>query len=130
MLGVGAANKFPYYTYRKGGSDSGTSSATERFHNNRALYISYDASVDGLYVSISGYGADNAWQTFPGLLQGQWEGDPLFVWLPANSEKSWETPSTSFSANATRVASGLAASVAAAASTVGAVSCRIGACAA
>lgn len=41
------------------------------------LYISYDAATDDLYVSGSGYWADDAWDTISGLVQGAWGADMI-----------------------------------------------------
>jgi len=61
------------------GSDSGaayyyaeTDSAFEqisRASDDGTLYVSYDSALDELYLSYTGYGASNAWQTLSGLLQ-------------------------------------------------------------
>ena len=39
------------------------------------LYISYDASEDELYLSDTGYWANDAWGTIPGFVQGVWDAD-------------------------------------------------------
>jgi len=88
-VGVGCASKFVYYWYRwyrhRNGYNT-ESSSEERLTNNGTLYVEYNAAADELSVNLVGYGADNAWSTFPGLLRGQWEGKPVFLWLMGTSD--------------------------------------------
>ncbi|MBL7152181.1 MAG: hypothetical protein ISS79_00570 [Phycisphaerae bacterium] len=48
-----------------------------RIFDDGTLYISYNAATDDLYVSGSGYWADDAWDTIPGLVQGAWGADMI-----------------------------------------------------
>ena len=50
------------------------------------LYISYDSWYDVLYLSDSGYGPDEAWQTLPGLVRGRWGRVPIYLFLGAKTE--------------------------------------------
>jgi hypothetical protein len=50
------------------------------------LYVSYDARVDKLYLSTTGYGADRAWRVVTGLLRGSWAGRPLSLYLGGGSD--------------------------------------------
>ena len=43
------------------------------------FYISYDASLDTVYLSNAGYGAANADFTLPGLVRGTWGAEHLLV---------------------------------------------------
>jgi hypothetical protein len=43
------------------------------------LYVSYDADLDELYLSTTGPGRADAWQTVSGVLKGQWGGAALSV---------------------------------------------------
>lgn len=85
-VGVGCANKFVHYWYRYRNAYDNESSSEERPTNNGTLYVQYNAAADELSVSLLGYGADNAWASFPGLLQGQWGGRPVFLWLMGTSD--------------------------------------------
>jgi hypothetical protein len=49
------------------------------------LYISYDASEDELYLSDTGYWANDAWGTIPGLVQGVWDADMVSLLLGGSS---------------------------------------------
>ena len=48
-----------------------------RSSDDGTLYISYNAATDDLYVSGSGYWADDAWDTITGLVQGVWGADMI-----------------------------------------------------
>jgi hypothetical protein len=56
-----------------------------RYSNDGTLYISYDAVLDELYLSHTGYGAADAWQTIAGLLQGRWAAKPVIVAIGGGS---------------------------------------------
>lgn len=53
----------------------------ERNSNDGTLYISYDAGKDELYLSDTGYWADNAWITIPDLLKGEWGSAVVMPYL-------------------------------------------------
>jgi hypothetical protein len=74
---------FMYERQDNGGSDS---SYGQRFTDDGTIYLSYSAKDDTVYLSMSGYGADNAWGAFPGVLQGAWGGKPLYVWIGGGSD--------------------------------------------
>ena len=57
-----------------------------RDSNDGTLYISYDAGLDELYLSSTGYGVANAWQTLSGLLQGQWASEPVSLAIGGGSD--------------------------------------------
>jgi hypothetical protein len=78
-IGIGCANGAAHYWHEKQEGLQVASGRTQRFKDDATLYISYDASEDLLYVSDSGYGADKAWMTFPGVIRGQWGGAALHL---------------------------------------------------
>jgi hypothetical protein len=86
-IGVGCAGLLADYWYELR-EDGGPidSSRSSRFPISGTLYISYTVADDTIYVSDSGYGPDHAWMVFPGILQGQWEGEPVFVYLGGRSD--------------------------------------------
>jgi hypothetical protein len=86
-IGVGCSNKYSFYWYRETDGYGIDSSSTQRFDFGGTLYLSYDASLDELYVGISGYGPDNAWTTFEGLLNDRWGGAPVYLWIGGNSRE-------------------------------------------
>jgi hypothetical protein len=57
-----------------------------RGSDDGALYISYDASLDELYLSDTGYGATDAWITIQSLLQGEWGGGVVSPVLSGDAE--------------------------------------------
>ena len=50
------------------------------------LYFSYDADIDTAYLSDTGYGADEAWQTLPEVIKSRWPRKPLYVFLGGSAE--------------------------------------------
>jgi len=86
-IGLGCANRGSHYWYELRNGASIKSGYAERWVKSATVYLSYDASEDQLYVSDSGYGLENAWTTFPGLVRGQWGGKPLFVLLGGGSDR-------------------------------------------
>jgi hypothetical protein len=85
-IGVGCADRFSHYWYQKQDGLIVYSSASQRSWTDGILCISYSAAADELYVSLRGYGQENAWTTFPGLLRGDWQAASVFVWLGGNSD--------------------------------------------
>ena len=61
------------YEYPKGEMDKVADYGT--------LYISYDADNDELYLSYTGYWANNAWITIPDLLQDEWNASFVFPYI-------------------------------------------------
>ncbi len=75
---AGCASYTPYFYYEEVVDGSTVSSGTiGRASNDGTFYISYDASADELYLSYTGYGASNAWQSIDGVVGGQWAGEPV-----------------------------------------------------
>ncbi len=50
------------------------------------LYISYDASLDELYLSDTGYGSARAWKTVTDIIQGQWKRSTVGIGIGGNSD--------------------------------------------
>jgi len=75
-----------YFYYEKVADGNTVFEQTIRDSNDGTLYISYNASADELYLSSIGYGSINAWQTVPGLLQGQWASEPVSLAIGGGSD--------------------------------------------
>lgn len=58
----------------------------DRYDDDGVLYVSYDAAVDKLYLSTTGYGSRNAWGSISGLLQGSWAGRPVWLYFGGGSD--------------------------------------------
>lgn len=80
-VGIGASNLYPHFWYRTADGLATDTGLAPLLVNRATMYLSYSAETDELHISDSGYGAENAWVTFPGLIQGQWGGKPLYIWL-------------------------------------------------
>jgi hypothetical protein len=74
-----------HYYYEKVVDGGVVSGQTARTFDDRTLYISYDFTLDELYLSYTGYGSGNAWQTLSGLLAGQWSSSKMGVSLGGGS---------------------------------------------
>jgi len=84
---AGADGNSPYFQYEQVVNGTVTSSGeTSRTSNDGTIYISYNAASDELYLSYTGYGSANAWQTISGLLDGQWLSNPLGIALGGGSD--------------------------------------------
>jgi len=79
--GIGASNLYPHFWYRTADGLATDTGLAPLLGNRATMYMSYSAETDELHISDSGYGAENAWVTFPGLIKGQWGGKPLYIWL-------------------------------------------------
>jgi hypothetical protein len=62
------------------------SSVADMASDDGTLYVFYTAADDTLYVSMSGQDPNYAWGAFPGVLQGQWGGQPLHVMAGGGSD--------------------------------------------
>jgi hypothetical protein len=78
-LSAGFEGSSGYFYYEKAVDGDVTSGQASRVSDDGTLYISYDAGVDELYLSYTGYGSVNAWQTISGLLAGQWSSGPVRI---------------------------------------------------
>jgi len=86
-ISAGADGNQPYFWYEQTADGNVVSSGqTPRVSNDGTLYVSYDASLDGMYLSYTGYGVDNAWQTIAGLLKGQWASKPVSIIVGGGSD--------------------------------------------
>jgi hypothetical protein len=84
---AGADGNSPHFRYEQVVDGNVTSSGeTPRASNDGTLYISYNAAADELYLSYTGYGSANAWQTISGLLAGQWSSNPMSIALGGGSD--------------------------------------------
>jgi subtilisin family serine protease len=85
-ISAGADSNEPYFYYEKVADSNIASGRQMRDSNDGALYISYNTGIDELYLSHTGYGAANAWQTIAGLLRGQWLSMPVSVAVGGSSD--------------------------------------------
>jgi Repeat of unknown function (DUF5648) len=80
-FGAGTDDSYPYLWIETIDESIQYTRSASRGYDEGTLYISYDASVDELYVSGRGHGAENAWATVRDLLQGVWAGQAITVGL-------------------------------------------------
>jgi hypothetical protein len=85
-LSAGFDGSQPYFYYEKAADGDVVYGQVSRASNDGTLYLSYDAGLDALYLSSTGYGSGNAWQTISGLLAGQWASAPVKVVIGGGSE--------------------------------------------
>ncbi len=85
-IGIGCADRHSHFLYEKRDGLSLESGVVTRVRDAVTLYLSYDASRDELYLGDGGYGEENAWMTFPGLLKGEWAGRMLFIVVGGTAE--------------------------------------------
>jgi hypothetical protein len=84
-FGVGTDDSYPYLWVEAIDESIQYTRSTSRGGDEGTLYLSYDASVDELYVSGRGFGAENAWATLRDVVQATWAGQPLAVGLGGGS---------------------------------------------
>jgi hypothetical protein len=85
-LAAGYSEDFPIFWYEQGGE--GTPDANDykpRYLNSGTLYISYDASLDELYLSDTDYGSEDAWKTITGIIQGTWNRKMVGITIGGNA---------------------------------------------
>jgi len=85
-ISAGSDGSGPYLRYEMACDGNSVFDRKIRDTNDATLYISYDAGTDQLYLSCAGYGAENAWQSLSGLLQGQWGSEPLSLAIGGGSD--------------------------------------------
>ena len=85
-IGVGCADGYANYWYRKQAGLSVNSASAERSRADGTFYISYNAATDELYLGLADYGPDDAWSTRTGLLRSEWRNQPVFIWLAGGSD--------------------------------------------
>jgi len=78
-ISAGCDENSPYFYYELVDELGADYDWISRSSNDGTLYISYNAAADELYLSYTGYGSSNTWQTIPDLLQGDWCGDPVYI---------------------------------------------------
>ena len=81
-LAAGCDEFAPYFWYEN--DVDGETAWAARASNDGTLYVSYNAAIDSLYLSYTGYGSANAWQTVSGL-KGRWGTDHVHVCLGGGS---------------------------------------------
>lgn len=86
-FGAGSDDSYPYLWLETIDETIKYNKSTHRDYETGTLFISYDASVDELYFSVQGYGAENAWATARNLLQGAWAGQAVSVGLGGGSNR-------------------------------------------
>ncbi|UCD51552.1 MAG: hypothetical protein JSW27_02755 [Phycisphaerales bacterium] len=84
-FGVGTDDAYAYLWVEAIDESIQYTRSTNRGSDEGVLYISYDASVDELYISGRGYGVENAWATLRDVLQDAWAGQLLAVGLGGGS---------------------------------------------
>ncbi len=85
-ISAGSDGSGPYLRYEMACDGNSVFDRKIRDSNDATLYISYDAGMDQLYLSCAGYGAENAWQSLSGLLQGQWVSEPVSLAIGGGSD--------------------------------------------
>lgn len=86
-FGLGSNGLYSYYWVTAlNGSKSFTKNGN-RSRDNGTLYVSYSASRDELYLSYTGYGAENAWVTVQGYLRNGWGARMLNIGLSGGSDQ-------------------------------------------
>lgn len=86
-FGVGSRDSTPFFRLEAIDDSVRRSQLKSRTQADGTLYVSYDASLDELYVSERGFGAANAWSTVRGLLGGAWGGGPVLLGLGGGSDR-------------------------------------------
>jgi hypothetical protein len=85
-FGVGCTDRFPSYWYEAKNGYSIRTSYVNRVATDGALYLSYNAAKDVVYLSDADYGPETAWMTVTGLLRSQWGGEPVHLYLGGMAE--------------------------------------------
>jgi hypothetical protein len=85
-FGPGSSQSDRHIAYEAVDGDRTQTDADGRGSSSGTLYVSYDARMDQLYLSTTGYGADHAWRVVTGLLRGSWAGRPLWLYLGGGSD--------------------------------------------
>jgi hypothetical protein len=88
-LSAGFGDDEAYFYHEKATDGNVVYGQVSRTSNDGTLYLSYDAGLDELYLSFTGYGSSNAWQTETGLLAGQWSSEPIRVVIGGGSDLAW-----------------------------------------
>ena len=91
-FGVSCANLYSNYWYEVKNGLSAQTAYISRFATDGVLHLSYDAVEDALFIGNAGYGPENAWMTVRDLLQGQWGGRPIYLYLGGSANGLQITP--------------------------------------
>jgi len=91
-FGVGCADLYSNYWYEVKNGLAAQTAYVSRFAVDGVLYMSYDAVADALFIGDGGYGPGNAWMTVRDLLQGQWGGRPIYLYLGGSANRLQMTP--------------------------------------
>jgi hypothetical protein len=86
QFGPGCSKSYPHVSFEVIDAGRMQTDVADRRQDDGVLYVSYDAKVDTLYLSTTGYGAGNAWRAVPGLLLGSWADRPLWLYLGGESD--------------------------------------------
>jgi len=86
-FGVGSSDSNAYRWIETIDRSVKYSRSAHRAHDSGTLFISYDASVDELYVSEEGYGVENAWATIGDLVQDAWGSQAVSVGIGGGSNR-------------------------------------------
>lgn len=87
MFGAGCDMHSPYFFYEQVDGYQRFADSENRSLDEGTLFVSYDAATDELYLSHTGYGEANAWQTIGGLLKGtRWRGEPVYVAIAGGAD--------------------------------------------
>jgi hypothetical protein len=84
-LGVGCDRQYPYIWYEAIDGKDMQMDYNNRRQDDGALYVSFNAAKDELYLSGTGYGSDNAWAVIANVLGTSWGGAPVVVFLGGGS---------------------------------------------
>lgn len=85
-LAAGYSENYKIYYYEQGGANTpDTNDYKVRDPDSGTLYVSYDADLDQLYLSDTGYGSINAWKTVSGIVQGMWSREMVGVAIGGNA---------------------------------------------
>ena len=85
-LSAGCESNQSYWRYQKIVDGDLESQQVVRESQDGSLFLSYDADLDALYISNTGFGSIHAWITLSDLMQGQWASAPLRVNIGGGSD--------------------------------------------
>ena len=85
-LAAGYSENYAIYWYEQDGAYTPYANDFKlRYSNSGTLYVSYDAQLDQLYLSDTGYGSANAWKTVSGIVQGIWGREMVGIAIGGNA---------------------------------------------
>jgi hypothetical protein len=85
-MGIGCVSVYPSYWREYKDGYEVRWDFDSRGYTRQTLYISYNAESDSVYLSDTGYGADEAWQTLTDVIKARWPKKPLYVFLGGSAE--------------------------------------------